>query len=328
MSRLARKLSLLDAGRIAFCGLLLFSSGRAHAVDGVFEINPTCATLTGCFAGDPAGYPVEITVPGSYRLTGNLIVPNQNTTAILVTNNDVTVDLNGFSIVRNGCAGAVVSCSPPNGVGDGVNALGFRRTTVTNGSVIGMGGEGVDLGEASQVTKLRVSWNHGNGIEVTGDSTIVSNTVFENDGDGIEAAGSVVLDNALVGNGQNGISAGIGSVIENNRIEGSGAAGVSDVGGSTIRGNSVRDNTGAGIIAGDGTSVTDNIANANGDDGIIAGMGSLVSRNVARINQGFGLDLDPSTAYRENVINGNALGTVNSGLLGIGNSCNGTNLCP
>jgi hypothetical protein len=328
MSRLAPKLSLSSAGPLALCGFLLLSSGRAHAVDGVLEINQTCATVSGCFAGDPAGYPIEIVSPGSFRLTSNLILPDPNTTGILVQDNDVTIDLNGFSIIRVGCAGAVASCAPAGGVGDGVNAVGFRRTTVTNGSVIGMGGDGVELGESSQVTKLQASWNRGDGIDVSGESIIAGNTAFENEGDGIETSGSVVVDNAVVGNGLNGIVSGIGSVIENNRIERNGAAGLRETGGATIRGNAVRDNLGAGITAGEGSNVSDNISNANGDDGIIAEAGSLVSRNVARINGGFGLDLHPTTSIRENVINGNALGTINSGLIGIGNSCNGTLVCP
>ena len=32
----------------------------AYAVDGVLEINQTCAVNTGCFAGDAAAFPVTI----------------------------------------------------------------------------------------------------------------------------------------------------------------------------------------------------------------------------------------------------------------------------
>jgi hypothetical protein len=328
MSRLVPKLSLLAAGPLTLCGFLLLDSGLAHAVDGVREINQTCATVSGCFAGDPAGYPVEIVSPGSYRLTSNLVIPDPNTTGLLVQDNDVTVDLNGFSIVRVGCAGAVVSCAPANGVGDGVNAVGFRRTTVTNGSVIGMGGEGVELGESSHATKLRISWNRGDGIDLGSNSRISGNTVLENEGFGVDTAGSVVLDNVIVGNGSIGINGGVGMVIESNAIERNGATGIVVVGGSMIRSNSVRDNAGAGIQGGSGSNISDNLANLNDDDGIITGSNCLVARNVARSNAGLGLDLDPTTAYRENVINGNGLGTVNSGVNGLGNSCDGTLICP
>jgi hypothetical protein len=42
------------------------------ASDGQLEINQACAVNTGCFPGDDPGFPVTITQPGSYRLTGNL----------------------------------------------------------------------------------------------------------------------------------------------------------------------------------------------------------------------------------------------------------------
>ena len=48
------------------------------------------------------GFPFTITQPGSYKLIGNLVVP-ANTSGILIQSNDVTLDLNGFSIT-----GAVV----------------------------------------------------------------------------------------------------------------------------------------------------------------------------------------------------------------------------
>jgi hypothetical protein len=63
----------------------------ALAVDGVLEINQTCALETGCFAGDSAGFPVEVIVSGSYRLTGNLIAPSTSTTMIVINSENVTV---------------------------------------------------------------------------------------------------------------------------------------------------------------------------------------------------------------------------------------------
>ena len=44
--------------------------------------------------GDTPGFPVTISKAGSYRLSGNLTVPNKDTTAILIVADDVTLDLN------------------------------------------------------------------------------------------------------------------------------------------------------------------------------------------------------------------------------------------
>ncbi len=78
--------------------LLSFLSSVAHATDGVVEINQTCAVNTGCLPGDAAGFPVTIGESGSYRLTGDLVVPTAGTTAIDVTTSDVTIDFNGFGV--------------------------------------------------------------------------------------------------------------------------------------------------------------------------------------------------------------------------------------
>jgi hypothetical protein len=68
--------------------LTIALASPALAVDGVLEINQACAVNTGCFSGDAAGLPVTITAAGSYRLTGNLTVPDENTDGIAVSAND------------------------------------------------------------------------------------------------------------------------------------------------------------------------------------------------------------------------------------------------
>ena len=78
------------------CALVLISRA-AFAVDGVLEINHTCATQTGCFPGDAAGYPVTIAQTGSYRVTSNLTSPIDKG-AITISAHSVTLDLGGFVV--------------------------------------------------------------------------------------------------------------------------------------------------------------------------------------------------------------------------------------
>ena len=124
----------------------------AFAVDGVLEINQTCAVQTGCFAGDAAGFPVTIdgSAGKSYRLTTSLIVPDENTNGIDVRAPWVSIDLNGFEIVRSGCEGETLPCLPESGTGYGVRSAfspsqDYPGASVTNGSVRGMGADGVRL---------------------------------------------------------------------------------------------------------------------------------------------------------------------------------------
>ena len=84
--------------RAVLTGSLLAISGPANAVDGVLEINQTCAVNTGCFAGDTAGFPVTISASGSYRLTGNLDLVGTAVPVIQITADRVTLDLNGFMV--------------------------------------------------------------------------------------------------------------------------------------------------------------------------------------------------------------------------------------
>jgi hypothetical protein len=73
---------------------------RAGAGDGVLEINQACVAA-GCFAGDAPDFAVEITPQapaGSFRLTSDLVVLTENTTAISVTRSGTSIDLAGFGL--------------------------------------------------------------------------------------------------------------------------------------------------------------------------------------------------------------------------------------
>jgi hypothetical protein len=57
--------------RLMLILLLLLFATPALAVDGVLEINQTCAVQTGCFAGDTAGFPVTI---GASRARSGIVL--------------------------------------------------------------------------------------------------------------------------------------------------------------------------------------------------------------------------------------------------------------
>ena len=139
---------------------IVSSPGAASGAEGVLEINQTCMDRTGCFAGDAPGPGVRIdgSAGRSYRLTSDLSV-NLNTTAIVVAADDVTIDLNGFTIHSiNSCtAGAVrgASCSASGiGAGIAVDSTSRRGTVVRDGAVIGMGSDGIRLGAHARVHGL------------------------------------------------------------------------------------------------------------------------------------------------------------------------------
>jgi hypothetical protein len=196
----------------------------AFAVDGVVLINQSSALAGNVTPGDTAGFPVTISVSGSYRLSGNLTVPDANTTAIKVTADNVTIDLNGFSILGPVvCVGTpVTSCMPTGGTGLGVDGGSIRNTTVVNGSVRGMGNGGILLGAGAYVEKVHVESNNDGGVSFTSGMAI-GNTIIANGGNGITSgfSGNVVSGNTINFNQLFGIqfvcpSVAIGNVVMSN----------------------------------------------------------------------------------------------------------------
>lgn len=269
--------------------LLPFVAASAHASDGVVEINQTCAVQTGCFAGDTAGFPVTISASGGYRLTSNLVLPNENTSAINVTGSDVSIDLNSFVIQGPVvCSGFPVACTPRSGAGFGIFAAGLTPAgvSVRNGSVRGVGANGLHLGTQAVVTQVRSHSNGSSGITTGYASTVSESSAYDN--------------------GDTGIIAGTGSAVSHNVVFNNGTYGIFAYGGSTI---------------------TDNSVAANRLDGILTEGGCKVTGNTSRQNSRFGLGLNGS-AYSGNVVSDNIAGTVDGGVDLGSNSCNGTPSCP
>lgn len=129
-----------------------------YAVDGQVLINQATVNATG-------GFPYVISQPGSYKLSGNLVVPDINTTAIRIATDFVTIDLGGFSIIGpNNCAGG--TC--PRGPGSGIETLQgkvYFNITIRNGTIQGMGLSGISLyGDSIMVEYVHARSNGFDGI--------------------------------------------------------------------------------------------------------------------------------------------------------------------
>ncbi len=157
----------------------------AYAVDGVVLINQS--TLTA------AGGTYTISQPGSYKLSGNLQAKDTNTTPIVVTADNVTIDLNGFTISgTNVCAYSFVqnafACTFTTAQ-NGIDGGGSRNLTVSNGTVSGMGQFGINtLGVGSQISSVTVTYNGSDGIRV-GSGLIDRCRVVVNGAHGIHTVG-------------------------------------------------------------------------------------------------------------------------------------------
>jgi hypothetical protein len=209
----------------------------ALATDGVFEINQTCALSTGCLVGDTAGFPVTVTTAGtSVRLTGTLTVSDENTTAIQINADGVTVDLNGFSIVGTTiCSGTPVTSCAPTGVGDGINGLGSTGLAVLNGTIRKMGQDGIATSNGARIAGVRTLSNGRYGVRADFGSVVESVIAIGNGLDGIFSDLSTIRDSVSRHNGRFGINA-FTSTVLGNTMTANGSAGL-QVGEATGYGN-------------------------------------------------------------------------------------------
>lgn len=216
-------------GKLLIGFILLALASTSMAVDGVIEINPACVPV-GCFPGDPAGFPVTITESGSYRLTGNLILPDENTTAIVYSAADVSIDFNGFAIrgvteCQQNPSTLLVGCAL-TGSGRGIEALDTLYSTslrVSNGTIHGTGNRAISLSESnnSAVIEDMVIRSSGSTGIYCGDTCTVRNTRVELSlGDGIAGQSATIKDAVVRSSGAIGISCDEGiCLISNTRVE-------------------------------------------------------------------------------------------------------------
>jgi Right handed beta helix region len=259
-----------------------------------------------------------ITNAGSYYLTGNISASAINQVAISIASDNVTLDLNGFTLEGNSLGYSAIYL-----------IAAHQNVIVRNGIVRNWANSGVNLSQVSNVTAedLLVSSNASYGI-LAGENALVKNCrVFGNGSAGSAAgiatgAGASIVDCEAEGNNgasDFGISSGSSCSIinctanQNNGSSGGGidtgvscmvvncSAGLNNGTGSvgiTLGNDSsaihcnASDNSGSGgigISAGSRCTISDCKAGNNSSDGIKAVGDCLISMNSASVNGGSGI---------------------------------------
>jgi len=217
--------SFSTIARCAFIALAATLSVPALAVDGVVLIDQSKALAGNVTPGDTAGFPIVVSQPGSYRLTSNLAVPNADTTAIEISSDRVTIDLNGFSIIGPVTCVTGFQCS--GGEGDGVHvALGktFRNITVQNGTISGMGCDGIRLfGTGNVVDRMRLDNNGLDGLDVVG-GEVTNSHASQNGRGGFIVSSGIVTHNTAEANSGNGFTTVHSALVTYNLAKGNGTA--------------------------------------------------------------------------------------------------------
>jgi hypothetical protein len=196
------------------CTLL---SAEAIATDGVTLINQASVIAAG-------GFPHTISQSGSYKLSGSLI----NSTmvdAIIIAADDVTLDLNGFTITETASSSSAITdqgkAHSNVSVHDGVisQASIYGGTAALNLSActgcfaerlrISTKGFGISLGNSALAsTNVVVSTNVGNGYGiVTGHGSLVIGNTARGFGDGLIVGLHSTITSNTASDGQQGIYA-------------------------------------------------------------------------------------------------------------------------
>jgi hypothetical protein len=202
-------------------------------------VTSTYKTLTEVEPRIPISGPINITSSGSYYLTGNITgVAGQD--VITISNNFVTLDLNGFTI-SGGRTGIIILVTAPTGniviengtirstSGSGIFSTAASQnvvapaTTVRNVRLEGITDAGIFLGDKSTVENVTISGlatsNTSSGISVGAASRIMNSRVDGVASRGVNASSSAVIDGvSITSAGGEGLRAGFASRISNSTI--------------------------------------------------------------------------------------------------------------
>lgn len=208
---------------LAIASLLATAPVSAVTIDnGIVLITQADALAGGVTPGDTPGFPVTISVGGSYRLASNLTVTTL-VNGIEVRANEVTIDMAGFTLAgsgvgRNGITSFNRSMTVQNGTVRGFTLDGVRtiatQMTVDRMRIVANGRAGVlefdgdeDVTDTNLVvTNSSIIDNGGNGIFCGGSCQIEGNTISKNLSEAIRVLGvGHVLGNLIYRNGDEGI---------------------------------------------------------------------------------------------------------------------------
>ncbi|MEM6398382.1 MAG: right-handed parallel beta-helix repeat-containing protein [Bacteroidota bacterium] len=260
----------------------------------------------GSFSGRNTAYGID--EPGSYYLTSNIVVPQNNRIGVYIDSDNVTLDLNGYS---------VIGTQANDGSGtDGIRIQGGRNNvTIKNGMVTGWGEAGIrgfatencliqdivsssngsrgfDMGENSVLIECSAFGNGGNGFEGQNGCNFIRCTAGGNTFDGFASRnGSQFVNCNAYSNGVAGIDANsditvLGCVASNN-----GDNGIDVIGNGLVQNCVAYDNSGDGINVSFSSRVAFCMAANNSEDGIqLRSGGAVVYGCVAHNNDEAGIN--------------------------------------
>lgn len=261
------------------------------------EVEPRTAISATNTPGD-ASVLYRLTQPGSYYLTSNVTVP-AGKSGILIGSDAVTIDLNGFAIIGQNGSGYGISTSNSS----------FNNGVIRNGTIKGMGSQGIGLLEcqSARVIDVNVLGCQAHGIVVAGGSVVRNCTASYCAGSGIMTVGNC----SIIGCTSTFNASGFNCQYSSDQIEDCVASNNTGFGfavNNSVMTRCVADtNGGAGIEGGYGDRITGCRATYNTGSGIVASNACVVDSCSAVQNGQVGFHLGSTATIRNSLAMGNTL---------------------
>ncbi|MEL6329149.1 MAG: NosD domain-containing protein [Planctomycetota bacterium] len=240
-----------------------------------------------------------ISQPGSYYLTGD-ITGESGKNGIRITANDVTIDLNGFTVRGMPAAG------------DGIVTASADGLNLKNGRITDWGGSGVfNNGKNCTYTDLIASNNTNFGL-TAGDNSIITRCTTDSNLVGISPLNRSRVSNCVArDNTDGGIEAGRNSIISGCIAEGN-ATGFNVSFNSLIKSCSARGNTLDGFQLSSRSTIVDSSATDNAGTGVFLFTDSLVQNCKIVGNDTAGIRVQSGCTIRDNHLTENRVDGANS----------------
>lgn len=278
-------------------------------------VAPTYKTLTQVEPRTPissattpgnSGATFRITKPGSYYLIDN-VSGEVNKDGIDIASSNVTIDLNGFSMIGVANSDNGITAAPSS-----------TQITIRNGVIRNWGGSGISLSNNFDVTieNIRAQSNASSGISA-GSVFIIRDCVTSlNSGEGIFCFNDCLIFDCITrDNGSDGVFMSNGSSCRHVTSSDNLGAGINTSDGCIVTDCQITSNSGTGIDAGWRCTLTDNFIFNNGLHGITTGTQTRITgnniENNGSVGTGYGISMASGTSsatIEDNSISYNDIG--------------------